>query len=117
MDKHAFLKVQSRAFNAQDVDSVVGQYAAEAQFIRDGELVAEGRDGVAKVFQDEYKRLADRGGVISRLALVDDDEVLVEYTGDEGRGTAEGIIRFEDGESGITMCWIDHDPTTLQKLA
>lgn len=105
------LRVQTRAFNARDLETLVGPFTAAARFIRDGEWVGEGRDAVRKGLEAELS-----SGSHGRLLLVDGEPVLVEYDGEEGHPVPRGTIRFEVEGSQLTQCVVDHDGAVVERL-
>jgi len=105
------LAVHARAFNAQDLETLVGQYTAAARFIRDGKWVGEGHAAVRKGLEEEMS-----GAVHGRLLDIDGEPVLVEYTGEEGRDEPRGVIRFEVVGSQVAECRVDHGAAAVARL-
>lgn len=110
-EPYGLLRVQAHAFNAKDVETAVGHYTAAARFVRDGEVVGEGREAVRRGLTQEFESAA-----LGRLSELDGEPVLVAYTGDEGHEEPSGVIRFRAQGPWLTECRVDHSPATLQLL-
>jgi hypothetical protein len=101
------IRVQARAFNAKDVETILGHCTASAQCFCDGEWVGEGHDAVRRGLQEEWKN----GASVGRLHEVDGELVLVEY-GDE-HGEPRGVVRFRTHAGRINEFRFEHDPARL----
>ncbi len=103
--------MQTNAFNAHDVETLLGQCTPRARFVKDGCLVAEGGRELRNAWNDEME------GCVARLRRVGDETVIVEYSGDEGRGEAKGVLRFACIGDRICECRADHDPDAVSRYA
>lgn len=114
MDKHAILRVHACEFNAQDFDALPSMYAPRAVVFKDGQWLGEGPEAVSRVFKEECECGEE---VVERMALMDGDPVLVNWSGCEGRSRPRSVVRCRMEDGLLSEVRIDHDPRVLSRVA
>ncbi len=107
---------QLDAFNARDIDTLVGIYAAEAQmFEHPSKLLAAGAEALRERFTarlqepDLHAQLRNR--MVMGNMVVDHEQVTRTFP--EGKGTVELVMIYEVQKGRIAKAWIIPGPKTL----
>lgn len=102
-----FLRLHACAFNGRDLDNLASQAEPDAACFCDGEWVGEGPRALREALERE---LVQEANLVARMAVVDDEPILLELSGGEGHWNPRGTLRFRGTEAGrIRELRIDHD--------
>ena len=108
------VRMHACAFNGRDLDNIALQAEADAPCFCDGEWVGEGPQAVREALEREFTQDAN---LVARMARLDNEPVLMEIAGNEGRWETRGALRFKDDGAGrIRELRIDHGPRIIGNL-
>lgn len=108
------IRLHACAFNGRDLDHIALQAEPDAPCFCDGEWVGEGPVAVREALQREFNLEAN---LVGRVGQLDDEPVIIELAGGEGRWEPRGAVRLLDDESGrIREVRIDHAPNIVRGL-
>ncbi len=110
-DADAVVRIHASALNAHDMESFINQYTSMARLIRDGQVIAEGRDAVAKGLEADQQP----GGYV-QVRHLDGEPVIAECHGNPENPEYDGIIRLHHVGDMLDEARIDHDPQLLRRL-
>lgn len=106
------LRLHACAFNGRDLENLAAQAEPHAPCFCDGEWVGEGPDALRQALERE---LTQEANLVARMAVVDDEPILVELSGGEGHWHPHGTLRFRGGAGGrIREFHIDHRGPTVR---
>jgi hypothetical protein len=100
------LRHQACAFNGRDLDNLAAQAEPDAPCFCDGEWVGEGPSAMREALEREFTQEAN---LVARMAVLDDEPILVELSGGEGHWHPRGTLRIRGNAGGrIREMRIDH---------
>lgn len=108
------IRMHACAFNGRDLENIALQAQPDAPCFCDGEWVGEGPKAMREALEREFTQDAN---LVARMAHLDDEPVIMEIAGGEGRWEARGALRFRgDGNGRIRELRIDHGQRILGNL-
>lgn len=108
------MRLHTCAFNGRDLDHIASQARANTPCFCDGEWVGEGPVAVRQALEREFTQDA---GLVGRVGRLDDEPVIMELGGSEGRWEPRGAVRIMgDGDGRIREVRIEHAPRIVQGL-
>ena len=100
------LRLHACAFNGRDLDNLASQAAPHAPCFCDGEWVGEGPKAMREALEREFTLEAN---LVGRMASLDDEAVVVELGGADGRWQTKGALQIRgDSRGRIRELRIDH---------
>lgn len=108
------LRLHACAFNGRDLDNLAAQAAPHAPCFCDGEWVGEGPVAFRAALEREFTLDAN---VLGRMARLDNEPVILEVSGSEGRWEPRGAVRLVgDGKGRIREMHIDHREAVVRSV-
>ncbi len=108
------IRLHACAFNGRDLDHIALEAEPDTPCFCDGEWVGEGPVAVREALQREFNLEAN---LIGRVGRLDDERVIIEMAGGEGRWEPRGAVRLvDDGAGRIREVRIDHAPSIVSGL-
>jgi hypothetical protein len=108
------IRLHACAFNGRDLDNLARQAEEDAPCFCDGEWVGEGPKAMREALEREFTQDAN---LVGRMARLDDQPVIMEVSGVEGRWEPRGALRFVgDGSGRIRELRIDHGARIVGSL-
>ena len=110
-DANGIARIHASAFNAHDLDSFANQVATGARLLRDGRLVAEGRQKVMAGIDAEH-----RPGEYMQVRHLDGEPVLAECHADRDHPEIDAVVRLHHVGDFVDEVSIEHDPALIGRL-
>lgn len=108
------IRLHTCAFNGRDLDQIASQAGPRTPCFCDGEWVGEGPVAVREALEREFTQDAN---LVGRLGTLDNEPVIMELAGTEGRWLPRGAVRIVGDRDGrIRELRIDHAPGIVQGL-